>query len=66
VTEKTGGKNEAKVELNLSAPVEDKVTVKYSTKNGTATAEDYKTTQGNFTFQPKQTKGIITIPIVCH
>src|SRR5581483_9315719 len=51
--------------VTLSAPSTQKVTVAYSTANGTATAgTDYVTTSGVLTFAPGVTQQTIPVPVV--
>jgi subtilisin-like proprotein convertase family protein len=57
----------AVIPVYLSTPLNQTITVDYSTANGTATAnngEDYTTTKGTLTFAPYQVVATISVPIV--
>jgi hypothetical protein len=55
----TGGR----VEVTLSAPTDDLVSVHWATADGTAGSEDYVPGSGTLTFAPQQTKAEINVMI---
>ena len=65
ITESTSGTGEAQFTLLLNAASNEIVTVNYATVDGTALAgRDYSAATGTVTFNPGQTSGTITVPVI--
>ncbi len=65
VPEGDSGTGSASVEVKLSAPISQTVTVRYTTRDGTAVAHsDYTPLSGTLTFAPGETGQTITLPIL--
>lgn len=57
--------NDARFTVQLPAPAEDDISVKYATTDGTAEAgSDYQATAGSLTFAPGETEQAITVAIL--
>ncbi|MCP5236065.1 MAG: cadherin-like domain-containing protein [Zoogloeaceae bacterium] len=64
VVEGDGGQHEALFEVRLSQPVDEAVTVHYTTAPGTASSgSDYEPVQGVLTFLPGQTVAAVSVPV---
>jgi len=64
ISEGQNGNNRAALTASLSAPSGLPVTVKYTTRDGTAKAgSDYTTTTGTLTFNPGETTRQIEVPV---
>ena len=65
VTEGDSGTSNAIFTVSLSAASNQTISVNYGTANGTAVSGlDYTTTSGILTFDPGETTGTITVPII--
>ncbi|MBD2313244.1 DUF4347 domain-containing protein [Desertifilum sp. FACHB-1129] len=65
ITEGDTGTTDALVTVRLSQPINQAVTVTYSTSDGTATAgEDYEAVSGTLTFAPNQDTQTIRVPVI--
>jgi hypothetical protein len=65
LTEGNNGITNGIFTVTLSHPINDIVTVDYTTANGTAIAgDDYTTTSGTLTFAANETTKTITVPII--
>ncbi|MEM1205647.1 MAG: Calx-beta domain-containing protein [Acidobacteriota bacterium] len=66
VTEGDEGATAVEVEVRLSEPVQQTVTVSYATRDDTATADggDYRSTQGQLTFPPGETLRTLTVDVL--
>jgi Calx-beta domain len=62
-THETNFDTDAVLEVTLSPPTDDTVTVHWATADGTADATDYVPSSGMVTFGPRQTSARIVVPI---
>ena len=65
IVEGNEGNTNLEFTVSLSEPVQEEVTVNYSTSDETAVAgEDYVTTQGSLSFAPQETSQTVSVEIV--